>query len=81
MSNKVKCPECDEEGAYIGFVEIKCPNSKCIHYDEEQHLERAFEALQEFEQDIKNTTSDPDKTPAYPWRLSTLPFGEGDYDD
>lgn len=27
-----RCPECDTPGAYIGWRDIECKNSKCKHF-------------------------------------------------
>jgi len=59
-----KCTECQTEGAYVGLNEVRCPNKECIHYDEEQRLERAYDALETVSDE---ELSDPDKTPVYPW--------------
>jgi len=27
-----KCPACNTEGAYVGFVKVECKNSKCEYF-------------------------------------------------
>jgi hypothetical protein len=62
------CPECNCKGAYIGLYEVKCPNSDCRYYDEEQRIIRAYEASEE----LASSSSDPDKTPPYPYGIGLL---------
>ena len=37
----MKCPNCKEENAYIGFKDVECVNSVCPNYDK-KHYDRVF---------------------------------------
>ena len=65
------CPSCGNEKAYVGAIEVKCPNSKCTFYDEDLRLEKAYEGLKDYEE--QPAQFDPDKTPVMPWGMPEWP--------
>lgn len=71
----MNCPDCGEEGAYVGIIHIECANHDCKFYSSKQWEQRIDTALDSL---LDENSSDPDKTPVYPIQLGLFGPADGD---
>jgi hypothetical protein len=73
------CRYCGEPGAYDTGFTVECCNHECDHYNEDQRILRADNALKKIEEEERekflkeylNEDTDPDITPTYHWGIDT----------
>ena len=79
-----KCPFCASEDCTILLTRVFCPNPDCEWFCEIQHefaMKKLEDSIEEFDKHTTKTlkddeieTTDPDKTPAYGYKVTDFPI-------